>query len=422
MGSTDLGRSVKDVGMKVQRLASDILDVQELLQQQRPLLVRVCTRLTGDADTAEDLAQETLIEAWRHLHQLRDPAARYAWLSGIARNVCRRWMRQQRTERTRIDRIGHTERFLADREGANLSGVDLDVELERHELVALLDRALQLLPPAARDLLVRKYVDQASLAEIAARLGVSEGTVGVRLHRGKRLLQKVLTQDLREEALAYGLVNDDVRQETRLWCPYCGTQRLVGHFSKRHDGVRFQLHCADWCYGPGIYVSNSDGPLFLDLLTPIKGYKPAFSRVMRWVDAYYRCDGAINRRVACLCCGRPAVVRLALPAHIAPLGPEHRGVHVWCPACCLCPAPHEYLTGLLLCTPAGRAFWRTHERIRALPERAVEVDGQAALVKRFESVAGTGWLDLLVARDTYQLLAVHGTGPAEMADDPTGVA
>jgi hypothetical protein len=52
----------------------------------------------------------------------------------------------------------------------------------------------------------------------------------------------------------------------------------------------------------------------------------------------------------------------------------------------------------------------------------VEVDGQAALVKRFESVAGTGWLDLLVARDTYQLLAVHGTGPAEMADDPTGVA
>jgi len=62
---------------------------------------------------------------------------------------------------------------------------DPTIELERHELAALLDRALALLPPETRLALVQHYIEESSHAAIAARLGLSEGGVAVRLHRGK---------------------------------------------------------------------------------------------------------------------------------------------------------------------------------------------------------------------------------------------
>ena len=62
--------------------------------QERTRLVRLCATITRSSEAAENLAQETLLEAWRHLEGLRDPDKRAQWLSIIARNVCRRWNRR----------------------------------------------------------------------------------------------------------------------------------------------------------------------------------------------------------------------------------------------------------------------------------------------------------------------------------------
>ena len=62
---------------------------------QRARLVRLCTAVVGDASAAEDLAQETLLTAWRLQHRLTDPSGADAWLNAIARNVCRRWLRRR---------------------------------------------------------------------------------------------------------------------------------------------------------------------------------------------------------------------------------------------------------------------------------------------------------------------------------------
>src|SRR5579872_1101343 len=75
----------------------------DLLSEARPRLVRLCAYLSGDADAAEDLAQESLLEAWRHAETLRDQAAWDAWVAGIARNVCRRWRRRARRELVTIE-------------------------------------------------------------------------------------------------------------------------------------------------------------------------------------------------------------------------------------------------------------------------------------------------------------------------------
>ncbi|HEX6475422.1 MAG TPA: sigma factor, partial [Candidatus Limnocylindria bacterium] len=64
----------------------------------RARLVRVCAAISGDRQAADDLAQETLQEAWRHRDKLHEPAGFERWLNAIARNVCRRWARQRGRE------------------------------------------------------------------------------------------------------------------------------------------------------------------------------------------------------------------------------------------------------------------------------------------------------------------------------------
>src|ERR1700760_4789414 len=59
----------------------------------RKRLVGLCAAISGDADAAEDLAQETLLEAWRHRSKLVAHDGADRWIAAIARNVCLRWGR-----------------------------------------------------------------------------------------------------------------------------------------------------------------------------------------------------------------------------------------------------------------------------------------------------------------------------------------
>src|SRR5262245_59821685 len=81
------------MGMSASQIEEGALAVQ--LAAERDRLVRLCARLTGDAGAAEDLAQETLLEAWRSLGKLRTPDELAPWLGGIARNICLRWARSR---------------------------------------------------------------------------------------------------------------------------------------------------------------------------------------------------------------------------------------------------------------------------------------------------------------------------------------
>ena len=56
----------------------------------------------------------------------------------------------------------------------------------------------------------------------------------------------------------------------------------------------------------------------------------------------------------------------------------------------------------------GQAFWREHGRIRTLPDRDVEAAGGPAIVSRFESATGSAKLEVVFARDTLEVIGVHG--------------
>jgi RNA polymerase sigma-70 factor (ECF subfamily) len=370
------------------------------LHTERARLVRLCTCLTGNSEAAEDLAQETLVEAWRHVHKLYDPSGRARWLAAIARNVCRRWSRARGRELARRA-YGSGNADAAEPLDGLADELDVEVELERHELAQVLDRALALLPPVTRQILIESYVEESPQAEVAARLRLSEGAVAMRLRRGKLALRRVLATDLAQEAAAYGLIDEATQEwhETRIWCSSCGQRRYMGAYNQRTGDLVLQCPA---CRYSGVNLAHIDRG---EPLRGGKGHRPALSRLMACADSFFRCALA-HGTVPCGACGRPVLLRMGMPDYV-PLAIRHlRGMYLRCDRCS---CAHDLtLAGLALWSPAGRRFWRAHPRLRTLPEREVEVAGRAALVTTFESVTGAARLEVVSARDTYEILSVHG--------------
>lgn len=376
----------------------------------RARLVRLCARLTGDWHAAEDLAQETLLAAWRNEHTLRDPQARPQWLAGIARNMCLRWARTRGRELARLSRPGAgDDSDAADGVEGVADDFDVEVALERDELARLLDRALALLPPETREVLVARYIADSPYAEIAARLGVSEKAVSMRLARGKLLLRRILMTDLRQDAAPYGLggpTDGASWQETRIWCPNCGARRLIGCFDRAIPALT--LRCPG-CYADG-GVEVVAQTAWAEALAGAHGYKAAFSRLARMATAEYR-YALEHGEARCNRCGHPAQLRMGMPVGLPPAARDLPGAHIVCASCSY--VTNQSLRGLVLASPEGRDFWREHPRIRILPERPIaEVAGRASIVTSFESVTGKGRLHVVSARDDFRVLAIHATPTA----------
>lgn len=383
----------------------DARDLELALPEERRRLVGLCTALSGRPEAAEDLAQdlaqETLIEAWRHRHALREPARRRQWLSGIARNVCRRW---KAGEFRRVERGGNV---VAGHEVVEAipDDVDLSLELERHELAELLDRALGLLPPVTRAVLVQRYMEDWSHAAIALQLGISEGAVRVRLHRGQRALRRILQTDLRQQAISYGLIvpeNEERWRETRIWCPGCGKRRVAGLFS-RGTG-EFALTCPVCNSGPEPGLARTKLSAFPEVFGSVTRIKPAYFRLMAFADRTTQ-EGLRTGLVPCARCGRMGVLRRGMPASHGVDQVNAPGVHIVCVHCCW--LSWAYLDGLVLQGAAMRQFWREHPRMYALPPERVEVEGRPAIVYRARSRRGSGGIDVISALDTYEELAVY---------------
>lgn len=362
----------------------------ETAAAERIMLLRYCTRYTGDPDAAEDLVQATLLAAWRREEQLRDPQARPSWLLSIARNTCAMWGRRQGRERARRVEPGHAEED--DLDGHLADDFDLEVELEREELADLLDRALALLPEETREVLIRRYIEDTPHAEIAARLRLSEGAVEARLHRGKLALKRVLSNDLSDEAISCGLLSQEDAgwQATRMWCPGCGMRRLEGQLIP--DDGQINLRCAG-CSLPYNNYLNAYGYRRPE----IKTFKPGTMRVLDTIYEVFH-QRAADGYAPCPGCGT------MLP--IVHGGPYD--VYIECGDCGL--SDRESWHSLTWSLPQTRAFWQDHPRMRFIPQREIEVDGVPAVLTGFENMAGTARLDVVRLRDSLRVVRISRSG------------
>lgn len=152
-----------------------------------PRLVHLASRLVGDADQAEDLAQETIVGAWRRQDQLRHPAALSAWLR---RSLVNRVIDHARAHRDELD----LDAVEADWQDDEWSVVP-ELVLERAELREELDEALMRLPVVYRLAVLLHDALGWTGQEIAAATGAGLPATKQRLRRGRMMLVSALAED-----------------------------------------------------------------------------------------------------------------------------------------------------------------------------------------------------------------------------------
>jgi RNA polymerase sigma-70 factor (ECF subfamily) len=253
---------------------------------ERARLVRLCAAISGDREVAEDLAQETLLEAWRHRHKLTDVRGADRWLAAIARNVCLRWNRTRSRLPLPLAELP---------EPAAAAAEDGIGEL------------LELLPPASREAMVERYVNDRSHDEIGRALGISADAVAMRLARGKQALRRVLAEG---EWRPSGIT-----------CSQCGTRKLL--MRRTRDAIEFT--CEPCARDELLVRYPLDNPQFARLVSGLERPTAMVRRVGEWALGYFaRGDGAAAE---CTRCGHPVTVR----AHVR--APGNPGLYVRCEAC-----------------------------------------------------------------------------------------
>jgi RNA polymerase sigma-70 factor, ECF subfamily len=154
----------------------------ELVGRYYPGVVRVVYRLCGDTGLAEDMAQEAFLRAWMNLPSYHPQSSLRNWLYRIAVNAT-------------LDVLRHkTEETLEDEAAQMLPdpSVGPETALIEKERVALLQRAMQSLPEAARSVLILREYAGLSYQEIASVLDVPKGTVMSRLNYARNRLRDQL--------------------------------------------------------------------------------------------------------------------------------------------------------------------------------------------------------------------------------------
>lgn len=157
-------------------------------------------RICGSPQAAEDMVQETFLDAYRGWKGFEGRSEATTWLYTIARRACTRLHRTRAGEPPRMEPL--EELLPGDGDPvADLARVDPFDESVRREARERVDRALGELPLDFRMALVLVDLAELSIAEAARALGIPENTVKTRVHRARLKLRRVVEEGLPRRAV-----------------------------------------------------------------------------------------------------------------------------------------------------------------------------------------------------------------------------
>jgi RNA polymerase sigma-70 factor (ECF subfamily) len=181
------------------RLIADVLRGQTaayglLMQRHQQRLYQSIFRLVnGQAEDAQDIVQEAFLNAYQALHTFKGDAEFFTWLYRIAYNLTISFRRKQRTTLSlQAPELDGSTNEPADESDGCVPGSDL----ERAELEARVQRAINQLPEEYRVVLILKDFENQKYETIAEIVQVPVGTIRSRLHRARLELRQLLAQEV----------------------------------------------------------------------------------------------------------------------------------------------------------------------------------------------------------------------------------
>ncbi|MEJ7798687.1 MAG: sigma-70 family RNA polymerase sigma factor [Solirubrobacteraceae bacterium] len=150
----------------------DLVAFESLVRRHQLAVYRVALRLLGSEADAEDVAQESFVQAWRSLARFRGHSAFATWLYRIVTNRALNTLAARReTVSLDVDVIGALD--------------DPSETLERRERLRAVTDGLLMLDPEERALLVLRELEGLTYAQIAEVLAIAPSTVKGRMHRAR---------------------------------------------------------------------------------------------------------------------------------------------------------------------------------------------------------------------------------------------
>lgn len=157
--------------------------------------------MCGNREDAEEVSQETLLNVFKTVDQLRHPARLKAWVFRIAKNAC---LAKRRKSVFAPSRVLSLEELMPVRDGKNRKSIQIadwrnlpDISLLRSELATTLNEAIGDLPEMYRAVLLLRDVEGLSTEEAAEVLELNQAAVKQRLHRARLAVRAKLDEYLR---------------------------------------------------------------------------------------------------------------------------------------------------------------------------------------------------------------------------------
>jgi RNA polymerase sigma-70 factor, ECF subfamily len=179
-------------------LAGNTHEFHDLIRPyERSAYVMALSILKNEAD-AEEVAQEAFLKAFRNLRSFRAESKFSTWLLSITLNEARNRLRHRNTIKMEsLDEPPGEREHVSPAILIDWREIPSQT-LERMEVRRMLQDAIASLPEIYREVLLLRDVEELSVIESAAALGITEASVKVRLHRARIMLQKILAPQLKQ--------------------------------------------------------------------------------------------------------------------------------------------------------------------------------------------------------------------------------
>lgn len=174
--------------------AGDYDAFEQLVNRYERKIYRLGLNITGNAEDAEDVLQETFLKAFENLPKFREDSRFYTWIVRIGVNQALMKLRKRRTDKSvSFDDPIEENGEIIPRDFADWKP-DPEELLGRTETRERLEKAIQDLPPSFRTVFTLRDVDGLSTEETAEVLGLTISAVKARLFRARLRLREELSK------------------------------------------------------------------------------------------------------------------------------------------------------------------------------------------------------------------------------------